>query len=401
VSTVVRLNSAQYKASTFTRAGFEHINLMFTDCSTPTDAIVDMFLRLAEKSTGILSVHCLAGLGRTGTLIAMYIMKHHHFTAREAIAWLRIGRPGSIIGPQQAYLVGQEQRMHQLGAQGSTGLGTEEIWKKSESVHQNRHTVGSVVCADASAEDTLPSGHGETAHDATEPQLPGLSGASQSLLLAQMITQGMQHRQYLRGGSMKRVASERHLEMTSLMRGLDEQPAGAEAHTSAPPASFPSPAQNRGVEWESYVRSHYPRQFFDFTTNASTSRIGIKTRSRAPAASGTQLPWHHTLSLRPFPSGLNTNELAQCPSPSASSNSSASSRASTTDNVESNRPRDDEGIHDKWRHYARSHFPRQFLKTYGRCRGVDSAASPCLLLNRAQRARAFGDGDPSSVSVVL
>ncbi len=46
----------------------------------------------------------LAGLGRTGTLIGAYLMKHHKFTAAEVIAWLRICRPGSVIGPQQNYL---------------------------------------------------------------------------------------------------------------------------------------------------------------------------------------------------------------------------------------------------------------------------------------------------------
>ena len=32
---------------------------------------------------------CVAGLGRTGTLIACYIMKHYKFTAAECIAWIR------------------------------------------------------------------------------------------------------------------------------------------------------------------------------------------------------------------------------------------------------------------------------------------------------------------------
>ena len=31
-------------------------------------------------------------------------MKHYKFTSREVIAWFRICRPGSIIGPQQHYL---------------------------------------------------------------------------------------------------------------------------------------------------------------------------------------------------------------------------------------------------------------------------------------------------------
>ena len=46
----------------------------------------------------------IAGLGRTGTMIACYLMKHWHFTAMEAIAWIRICRPGSIVGYQQKWL---------------------------------------------------------------------------------------------------------------------------------------------------------------------------------------------------------------------------------------------------------------------------------------------------------
>lgn len=45
-----------------------------------------------------------AGLGRTGSLIGAYIMKHYNFTALEAIAWLRLCRPGSVIGHQQQWM---------------------------------------------------------------------------------------------------------------------------------------------------------------------------------------------------------------------------------------------------------------------------------------------------------
>ena len=59
----------------------------------------------AVATLGISSVSfCTAGLGRTGTLIACYVMKHYRFTHAEIIAWIRICRPGSIIGPQQHFL---------------------------------------------------------------------------------------------------------------------------------------------------------------------------------------------------------------------------------------------------------------------------------------------------------
>ncbi|XP_072500235.1 dual specificity protein phosphatase CDC14A isoform X7 [Notamacropus eugenii] len=56
-----------------------------------------------------------AGLGRTGTLIACYVMKHYRFTHAEIIAWIRICRPGSIIGPQQHFL---EEKQASLWVQG-------------------------------------------------------------------------------------------------------------------------------------------------------------------------------------------------------------------------------------------------------------------------------------------
>lgn len=104
ITTIVRLNKRMYDARRFQDAGFEHKDLFFVDGSTPSDAIVNRFLSISENTDGGVAIHCKAGLGRTGTLIACYIMKHYKFTAAEAIAWIRICRPGSIIGPQQHFL---------------------------------------------------------------------------------------------------------------------------------------------------------------------------------------------------------------------------------------------------------------------------------------------------------
>ncbi|XP_017754051.1 PREDICTED: dual specificity protein phosphatase CDC14B-like isoform X2 [Eufriesea mexicana] len=114
VTTIIRLNKKIYDASIFTDAGFDHKDLFFLDGSTPTDSIMRQFLKIAENASGAVAVHCRAGLGRTGSLIGCYIMKHYHLTAHETIAWIRICRPGSVIGHQQEWLEKKEAYLHSL-----------------------------------------------------------------------------------------------------------------------------------------------------------------------------------------------------------------------------------------------------------------------------------------------
>jgi len=99
ISTVVRLNNKTYDENIFKREGFNHYDLFFTDGSVPPPQIASQFLQIAEREKGGIAIHCKAGLGRTGTLIGLYAMKHYAFPADEFIAWNRICRPGSILGP--------------------------------------------------------------------------------------------------------------------------------------------------------------------------------------------------------------------------------------------------------------------------------------------------------------
>lgn len=68
-------------------AGMRHYELYFMDGSPPPEEILRKFLEVAESETGAIAVHCKAGLGRTGSLIASYIIKHYRFTYAHACVY--------------------------------------------------------------------------------------------------------------------------------------------------------------------------------------------------------------------------------------------------------------------------------------------------------------------------
>jgi len=115
IGLVVRLNNKQYDRRRFTENGIRHADLFFADGSCPSWEIISKFLCLAETEPGPVAVHCKAGLGRTCTLIGLYAMKHYRFPARAFIGWNRICRPGSVLGPQQQFLVNMQEEMFKIG----------------------------------------------------------------------------------------------------------------------------------------------------------------------------------------------------------------------------------------------------------------------------------------------
>jgi len=85
---------------------------------------VQKFFDIVDSEKGVVAVHCKAGLGRTGTLIGLWLMKNYGFKAKEVIAWMRLCRPGSVIGPQQHFLQAWEMRQMQEQSTSSSGPGS-------------------------------------------------------------------------------------------------------------------------------------------------------------------------------------------------------------------------------------------------------------------------------------
>jgi cell division cycle 14 len=118
VTRAVRLNKRMYEASRFTAHGVAHTDMYFPDGTCPPEPILYRFLEIAEREPGALAVHCKAGLGRTGVLICAYMIKHFSFTAEEAMGYIRLCRPGSVLGPQQHYLLQYAPRLLHEGRVG-------------------------------------------------------------------------------------------------------------------------------------------------------------------------------------------------------------------------------------------------------------------------------------------
>ena len=88
-----------------------YLHVMSNDMGVPEfDDLVHVvdFIHKRITSNEPVMVHCLAGMGRTGTILACYLVKYQNMSADEAIQKVREERPGSI----QSYL--QEEIIFQF-----------------------------------------------------------------------------------------------------------------------------------------------------------------------------------------------------------------------------------------------------------------------------------------------
>ena len=69
------------------------------------DTAVDFIYEQIRNDQSVM-VHCAAGMGRAGTILACYFVKYQKFSADEAIKKIRKERPGSIQSEVQEIAIG-------------------------------------------------------------------------------------------------------------------------------------------------------------------------------------------------------------------------------------------------------------------------------------------------------
>src|SRR5690606_16960501 len=87
IGAVVTLTENPLAAERFRKAGLEYMHIPVPDMTAPTPSQIEDFVAFAKqvvKKGKAVVVHCLGGSGRTGTMLACYLVDKGH-SAREAI----------------------------------------------------------------------------------------------------------------------------------------------------------------------------------------------------------------------------------------------------------------------------------------------------------------------------
>lgn len=97
------LNEDRIRRDWVDSAGLLVVHIPVIDMDAPTQSQLSQCVSVIERSQaqkmGVL-VHCTAGMGRTGTVLAAYFVSHG-FTPQAAIARVRELRPGSVETVEQ------------------------------------------------------------------------------------------------------------------------------------------------------------------------------------------------------------------------------------------------------------------------------------------------------------
>jgi|ERR1043165_5755027 atypical dual specificity phosphatase len=101
-------------------AGLFSLHIPIEDMYPPTQKQIDVCLAAIRKANAKqigVSIHCTAGLGRSGSMIACWFIDQEGMNGRDAIARIRRLRPGSVETDEQTEAVMEFARRRKMQAE--------------------------------------------------------------------------------------------------------------------------------------------------------------------------------------------------------------------------------------------------------------------------------------------
>ena len=116
IGAIVTLSEHPLDAGPVAEFGFDVVHIPLRDRRAPEPGLIDVFVRYVGRAVAAgtpVVAHCLGGYGRTGTMLACYLVQRGR-SATEALAEVRARRPGSVEpGEQEEAVREYEQRIKQ------------------------------------------------------------------------------------------------------------------------------------------------------------------------------------------------------------------------------------------------------------------------------------------------
>ena len=119
IEAIVTIREVPLPSTWFANKTIDYFHLKVEDYGAPSLRDIDATVNYVKEhiSDGKpVMVHCAAGKGRTGTILAAYFLKYFNLTAEQAIKKVRELRPGSVQSlPQEKAIEMYEEYLKKKG----------------------------------------------------------------------------------------------------------------------------------------------------------------------------------------------------------------------------------------------------------------------------------------------